>query len=148
MHADIFMYLPVIYRTNFTYKPATLFFPLIQLYIILCICTVHFCILMSCNSLLANVVCFTCTTLNKVLSYLFLSYVNRGIFLKKNVLSHTDSKYTIMAPMYPPITVNYQILQNTRYYLNALVIIIWKTRHTVGSRFYLIPEYDIYVKCY
>ena len=55
-------------------KPATLFFPLIQLYIILCICTVHFCTLMSCNSLLANVVCFTCTTLNKVLSYLILSY--------------------------------------------------------------------------
>ena len=30
---------------------------------------------MSCNSLLANVVCFTCTTLNKALSYLILSYL-------------------------------------------------------------------------
>ena len=30
---------------------------------------------MSCNSLLANVVCFTCTTLNKALSYLILCFM-------------------------------------------------------------------------
>ena len=35
--------------------------------------TVYICTLMSCNSLLANVVCFTCTTLNKV--HLILSYL-------------------------------------------------------------------------
>ena len=43
---------------------------------------------MSCNSLLANVVCFTCTTLNKVLSYLILSY----LILSYLILSHMNFK--------------------------------------------------------
>ena len=41
---------------------------------------------MSCNSLLANVVCFTCTTLNKALSYLYLSsYLIAAVLWKVSI---------------------------------------------------------------
>ena len=45
--------------------------------------TVYICTLMSCNSLLANVVCFTCTTLNKV--YLILYYFNNSRIYRYHV---------------------------------------------------------------
>ena len=61
---------------------------------------------MSCNSLLANVVCFTCTTLNKALSYLILSYLicnmslTEGVFPDNRQVANVIPLYKSEDPMY------------------------------------------------